>query len=77
MFIFRGRHEDGEGVVWNVLILVPRGESLGVNCCENNSTKIFQAQFGCAPGVVRTRVGFTGGTKIQPTYRSIIVKIIR
>ena len=27
--------------------------------------------------MVRTRVGFTGGTKIQPTYRWIVVKIIR
>ena len=30
-----------------------------------------QAQFGCAPGVVRTRVGFAGGTKENPTYRSL------
>lgn len=30
-----------------------------------------EAQFGCAPGVIRTRVGFSGGTKINPTYRSL------
>ena len=30
-----------------------------------------QAQFGCAPGVVRTRVGFTGGRTDNPTYRNI------
>ena len=37
-----------------------------------NSNKYFpQAQYGCAPGVVRTRVGFTGGTKVAPTYRSL------
>ena len=34
--------------------------------------KIFlKAQFGCAPGIVRTRVGFAGGTKESPTYRSL------
>lgn len=30
-----------------------------------------EAQFGCAPGVVRTKVGYTGGQKIAPTYRSL------
>jgi len=30
-----------------------------------------EAQFGCVPGVVRTRVGFSGGTTPNPTYRTI------
>jgi len=30
-----------------------------------------EAQFGCAPGILRTRVGFAGGTKESPTYRSL------
>jgi len=30
-----------------------------------------EAQFGCAPGILRTRVGFAGGTKENPTYRSL------
>lgn len=30
-----------------------------------------EAQFGCAPGVIRTRVGFTGGQKSGPTYYSL------
>lgn len=29
------------------------------------------AQFGSLPGVVRTRVGYTGGTKENPTYHSL------
>ena len=29
------------------------------------------AQFGGLPGVVRTRVGYTGGRKANPTYRSL------
>ncbi|XP_041457585.1 peptide methionine sulfoxide reductase-like, partial [Lytechinus variegatus] len=30
-----------------------------------------EAQFGCAPGVVRTKVGYTGGSKKFPTYYSL------
>ncbi|XP_011403212.1 PREDICTED: peptide methionine sulfoxide reductase-like, partial [Amphimedon queenslandica] len=30
-----------------------------------------EAQFGCAPGVLRTKVGFTGGKKKGPTYYSL------
>lgn len=30
-----------------------------------------EAQFGCAPGVIRTKVGYTGGQKVAPTYRSL------
>ncbi|XP_022094513.1 peptide methionine sulfoxide reductase-like, partial [Acanthaster planci] len=30
-----------------------------------------EAQFGCAKGVIRTRVGYTGGTKKSPTYHSL------
>jgi len=30
-----------------------------------------EAQFGCAPGVIRTKVGYTGGQKVSPTYRSL------
>ncbi len=30
-----------------------------------------EAQFGSAPGVIRTRVGFTGGKKKGPTYYSL------
>jgi methionine-S-sulfoxide reductase len=29
------------------------------------------AQFGILPGVVRTRVGYAGGTTLNPTYRNI------
>lgn len=29
------------------------------------------AQFGSLPGVIRTRVGYTGGTKLNPTYYSL------
>lgn len=29
------------------------------------------ARFGCIPGVVRTRVGYAGGTTTNPTYRNI------
>ncbi|KAK8786050.1 hypothetical protein V5799_007584, partial [Amblyomma americanum] len=29
------------------------------------------AQYGCAPGVIRTRVGYTGGTAKDPTYRNL------
>lgn len=29
------------------------------------------ARFGCVPGVVRTRVGYAGGTKENPTYRDL------
>lgn len=29
------------------------------------------AEFGALPGVVRTRVGYAGGTKSSPTYRAI------
>merc|ERR1712165_66688 len=29
------------------------------------------ARFGCANGVVRTKVGYTGGTKSFPTYHSL------
>ena len=32
-----------------------------------------EAQFGCANGVISTRVGYTGGTKKFPTYRSLWV----
>ena len=32
-----------------------------------------EAQFGCANGVVATKVGYTGGTKSFPTYRSLWV----
>jgi len=27
--------------------------------------------YGCVPGVIRTRVGYTGGTKANPTYYSL------
>ena len=27
--------------------------------------------FGATRGVVRTRVGYTGGTKVGPTYKSL------
>ena len=30
-----------------------------------------EAQFGCAHGVVRTKVGYTGGSKPFPTYTSL------
>lgn len=30
-----------------------------------------EAQFGGAPGVLRTKVGFTGGKKKGPTYYSL------
>ena len=30
-----------------------------------------EAQFGCVPGVIRTKVGFTGGSKKGPTYHSL------
>ncbi|KAK7083058.1 hypothetical protein SK128_020273 [Halocaridina rubra] len=29
------------------------------------------AQFGCAPGVIRTRVGYAGGSKVNPTYHNL------
>lgn len=32
-----------------------------------------EAQFGCANGVVRTKVGYTGGSKLFPTYTSLWV----
>ena len=32
-----------------------------------------EAQFGCANGVVRTMVGYTGGTKAFPTYTNLWV----
>ena len=35
-----------------------------------------EAQFGCVPGVVGTRVGFTGGKKKGPTYYSLWVPIL-
>ena len=38
---------------------------------RKNTFPFLQAQFGCAPGIVRTRVGFAGGTKESPTYRSL------
>jgi len=30
-----------------------------------------EAQFGAAPGVIRTKVGYAGGTKANPNYRSL------
>lgn len=30
-----------------------------------------EAQYGCAPGVIRTRVGYTGGTTKNPTYQNL------
>ena len=30
-----------------------------------------EALFGSAPGVIRTTVGFTGGTKVDPSYHSL------
>jgi len=30
-----------------------------------------EAQYGCAPGVIRTRVGYAGGSKANPSYRSM------
>jgi len=30
-----------------------------------------EAQYGCVPGVIRTRVGFSGGSSPDPTYRTI------
>ncbi|CAG2176663.1 unnamed protein product [Oppiella nova] len=30
-----------------------------------------EAQYGCAPGVIRTRVGYTGGTTPNPTYHKL------
>jgi len=30
-----------------------------------------EALFGCAPGIIHTRVGYAGGTKLNPTYRSL------
>lgn len=30
-----------------------------------------EALFGCAPGVVRTRVGYAGGTKVNPSYYNL------
>jgi len=30
-----------------------------------------EAQFGCASGILRTRVGFAGGSKENPTYQSL------
>ena len=30
-----------------------------------------EAQFGCAKGVIRTRVGYAGGSKKNPTYYSL------
>ena len=38
---------------------------------SNDGDTCCQAQFGCAPGIYRTRVGFAGGTKEAPTYRSL------
>ena len=33
-----------------------------------------EAQFGCAPGVLRTRVGYTGGKKKNPIYENMWVE---
>jgi len=30
-----------------------------------------EAQYGCAPGIVRTKVGYAGGTTANPSYRSL------
>jgi len=30
-----------------------------------------EAQFGCVPGVIKTRVGYAGGSKLNPTYHSM------
>lgn len=30
-----------------------------------------EAQFGAAQGVIRTRVGYSGGSKLNPTYRDL------
>jgi len=32
-----------------------------------------EAIFGCSPGVVRTRVGYAGGTMLNPTYQQMYV----
>ena len=34
-----------------------------------------EAQFGSAPGVLKTRVGFTGGKKKGPTYYNLWVEL--
>ena len=30
-----------------------------------------EAVFGCSPGVIRTRVGYAGGTMLDPTYQQM------
>ena len=32
---------------------------------------IYQAQYGCAPGIVRTKVGYAGGSTANPSCRSL------
>ena len=50
-------------------IPVRRLKIKGVNYKKYST--VLKAQFGCAPGILRTRVGFAGGTKENPTYRSL------
>lgn len=55
----------------NVSLLLPKFDSIrratfGMGCFWGP-----EALFGQMPGVVRTRVGYAGGTKPQPTYREM------
>jgi len=44
----------------------------GENACFGMSWFWFpEAQFGVQPGVVRTRVGYTGGSHKDPTYQKM------
>ncbi len=59
--------------------LADKTAALSLNDTEDVETATFalswfwfpEAQFGCVPGVLKTRVGFTGGKKKGPTYYSL------
>lgn len=64
---------EGEGATKSVTTTGADGKSVETKTATFALSWFWfpEAQFGCVPGVLRTRVGYTGGSKKGPSYHSL------
>jgi peptide-methionine (S)-S-oxide reductase len=66
-----GARLPGRGGAVRGATALPRGGATATAVFALGSFWRSEAAFGCLPGVIRTSVGYAGGSKANPEYRNL------